>query len=419
MPNRRAGLLQPSILIMPNALARERMALLFVLAVTLFARLAFISTLRNEYYFADTVEYRANAIDLMAGKPLDPGSPRAPVFPAFLALGYTVGGLDNFLVLRLMQIGLSLLMVLAGVRLGRRIGGPATGILTGLGIALSPTLVFSNGLLYPTTIYTLLLLWVTLGALALAEKPTVWRSLGAGFSLALGILTDPVMAAPGAAAFAWLLWESRHRGRALLLATLLAMATTGIVTETYMRTQASPETGEAPFVGKAQWTLWWARTDVSMRDDRMIQLPISTEFHPLPAKQFLAREWEYVRTRPLAYAHDFAFEFIHFFWPGVDRLQTANKFTTPNVKLVGAVHFWPVLVLALLGMAFGLARFRDRMLLVLVSVATAVFYSFFFTQTRYRIPVEPQMTLLAALGLQRLWPGLTRWLAGDVSPPAT
>ncbi|MBI5169005.1 MAG: glycosyltransferase family 39 protein [Candidatus Eisenbacteria bacterium] len=415
MPNRRATLLKPADVLAPGALVREQVALMVVVAVTLFVRIAFISTLRNEYYFADTVEYRANALEMLAGRVLDPSTPRAPVFPAFLAIGYALFGLDNFLALRLMQLVLSVALVLAGVSLGRRVGGPAIGILTGLGIALSPTLVFSNGLLYPTTLYTLLLLCVTLGAWSLAEKPSLLKGLGLGVALALGILTDQVMAAPGAAVFGWLAWQARRGGRAVLFATLLAVATTGVITELYVRSQSSPETGEAPFVGKAQWTLWYARTDVTMRDDRRIQFPLGTEFHPLPAKQFLAREWNYVKTRPLDYAHDFAFEFLHFYWPEVDRLQTTNRFTTRNVRLVGAVHFWPVLVFAMVGLAAGLAKRRDRALLILVSAATAAFYSLFFTQTRYRIPIEPQMTLLAALGFERLWPGLSRWIASGSS----
>ncbi len=95
MPSRRAALLRPIDAVMPNALARERLALWIVLAITLFARLAFISTLRNEYYFADTAEYRANAIDMLAGRAPDPSTPRAPVFPAFLAIGYGLFGLDK------------------------------------------------------------------------------------------------------------------------------------------------------------------------------------------------------------------------------------------------------------------------------------------------------------------------------------
>ena len=40
--------------------------------------------------------------------------------------------------------------------------------------------------------------------------------------------------------------------------------------------------------------------------------------------------------------------------------------------------------------------FRSRALVVL---ATGTFNAFFFSQTRYRIPVEPQLLVLAALGV--------------------
>lgn len=188
--------------------------------------------------------------------------------------------------------------------------------------------------------------------------------------------------------------------------------TAGAIAGGYLKSQPPAASGEAAFLDKAQWTLWWARSDPSMRDDRSIQLPLHGEFHALPADQFLRQEWNYVRTRPLAYAHDFAFEFAHFFWPQVDRLQTTNQFTGPSVVIVGAVHFWPVLLLAIVGLLFGLAAGRERVLLMLVTIATAAFYSCFFTQTRYRVPVEPQLTLLAVLGLERLAPGLARWIEG-------
>ena len=39
--------------------------------------------------------------------------------------------------------------------------------------------------------------------------------------------------------------------------------------------------------------------------------------------------------------------------------------------------------------------------------------AFFFTQARYRIPIEPLLIVLAALGAQSAFPRLSRFLAGD------
>jgi hypothetical protein len=59
-------------------------------------------------------------------------------------------------------------------------------------------------------------------------------------------------------------------------------------------------------------------------------------------------------------------------------------------------------------------------LLATVVLTTAAFYAFFFTQARYRIPVEPQLVALAALGLASAFPRFTRALAeaGGASGPS-
>ena len=95
-----------------------------------------------------------------------------------------------------------------------------------------------------------------------------------------------------------------------------------------------------------------------------------------------------------------------------DRLQSQNAYTQWLILLLGGVHFVGLLTLAFLGLGFGLGPRSGRLLLALVVLATAVFYSFFFTQTRYRIPVESHLVVLAALGVQAAFPRVTAWLAG-------
>jgi hypothetical protein len=115
---------------------------------------------------------------------------------------------------------------------------------------------------------------------------------------------------------------------------------------------------------------------------------------------------------PVAYVHDWLWEFIHFFRPVADRLQSQNIYTQWLILLFGGAHFVALLTLAFLGVGFGLGPRSGRLLLALVVLSTAVFYSFFFTQTRYRIPIESHLVVLAALGVQRAFPRATAWLAG-------
>ena len=116
-------------------------------------------------------------------------------------------------------------------------------------------------------------------------------------------------------------------------------------------------------------------------------------------REFIAHELRLLRAQPVAYVHDVGFEFAHFFSPMPDRIQTNNQYNKPWILWIGAVYFAPVLLFSLIGLARSKAPWSGRIVMAAVVLATATFYAFFFSQTRYRIPVEPQLLVLAALGV--------------------
>jgi hypothetical protein len=289
------------------------------------------------------------------------------------------------------------------------------GILAALGVAVFPTLIFVSGILYPTTLYTLLLLGATLAARAVVERPTARRAAAFGALLGAGWLTDQVFIIPG---FVLVLWCVAAAGSARLRVAGMTAAVVVVlagVMAGYQGMIRDPGRAPAPFMMKAQFVLHYARTDSVTAERRRIRLPADTRFRALGRGDLLAREWGLLRERPGDYLHDVGSEFLHFFDPMPDRIQSDTAFTSRAVLVVGAVSFLPVLILALLGLVAGRAARRDRLLLVLVPLATAGFYAFFFTQTRYRIPVEPHLLVLAALGLVRFGPRRLR----DVLPSPT
>jgi len=126
---------------------------------------------------------------------------------------------------------------------------------------------------------------------------------------------------------------------------------------------------------------------------------------------FVAREMGLFLSRPVAFLHDYLFELLHFFKPIADRVTSQNRFNTLPVLLVGAAWFVGLLSLSLVGLIAGAAPLRGRLLLATVVMSTAMFYAFFFTQARYRIPIEPQLVVLAALGIAKAFPRVTGQLA--------
>jgi hypothetical protein len=182
--------------------------------------------------------------------------------------------------------------------------------------------------------------------------------------------------------------------------------------------------GHSPiFMEKAQTVLWFVRTDPRLAGPRAVR-DTTARFTPLTSSQFVAREWRLMREQPAPYLSDYLSEYVHFFNPLPDRVLTQNVYTSSVFKLIAAAYFLPVLLLATIGFVMGAATLRDRTLLALIPLSTAGLYALFFTQMRYRIPTEPQILILAALGFSRLLPRLSSRIAGegfqaDPSPPAT
>ncbi len=286
---------------------------------------------------------------------------------------------------------------------------------------MAPTLIFTTAMLYPTVLYTLLLLAVTLAALGLDTRPSPWLAAGLGLGFVLLWLTDQVALAPIAAVLLWLVaggrspspgraaWRARAGSAAIALVTAAALAAPWVIAR-----ERGPG-HSALFMEKAQVVLYYARTDPQLAGARAVR-DTSVLFHPLTTVQFVGREWRLLREQPAAYVSDYVWEFVHFFQPMPDRITTQNVYTSHGAKLVTALYFLPVLMLAIVGLLLGAARARERRLLALIPISTAALYALFFTQTRYRIPTEPQLLVLAALGLARLFPRLTAALAFGPPP---
>lgn len=384
-------------------------AVLLTLAAVI--RIALAISMGGNLYFADTAEYEATARRFLHGSPLE-ATPRAPLYPALVALGFAIGGDGNRLMVRLLQVVLGVLVVALTGRVARALGGPLAERPALFAAALSPLLVFSSSMLYPTSLYTALLLGATAAALAMARRPTPARGALFGLLVPFGWMTDPVIVAPVGALIAGLLLRLPRLGRPLASSLAVAALTAAVIAVPYLQFARATYGGGGVFMAKAQYVLDWSRTDPAMAGTRRVRVPEDGEFKPLAAKALLAREWSLLREQPAAYVHDVGREFLHFFDPLPDRVQTQNRFNQPLVMWVGALGFAPILLLAIIGLLWGAGAASSRWTLASVILATAAFYSFFFTQARYRVPVEPLFIVLAALALARLMPRVAAFFAG-------
>lgn len=376
------------------------------IALGMLVRVVYSLILGNEYFFRDTAEYEQVALRFLHG--IGSGEiPRAPLYPLLLAASFVLGGEENFAVARLIQLGLALIQMLLTVRLATRIGGKAAGAFAAPLVAFTPTNVFITGLLYPTLLYSTLLLAITSAAWELAERPRARVGVLLGVLVVLGWLTDMVILAPALAVGAWLLAMVRREPRAMLRGLGAAALTITVLLVPYMK-WLSAGGQDRVFMGKAQAVLHSARTDPILARYRWVRFPPDTPFEALSVSGFLRREARLLRARPWPYLHDYTREFLHFFQPLPDRVTTQNRFNQPLVLWIGAAWYLLLLPTAVLGLLRGHAPWRARILLAAVVLMTAAFYAFFFTQARYRVPVNPQTIVLASFALAAAFPRLGR-----------
>lgn len=384
-----------------------------------FLRLVHILTLGNRAYFGDTIEYEAAGLRILHGMGIDQVSPRAPLYPLLMAVSFRIGGEGHYFLTRVLTLIIAVALMAVAALLAQRLGGRPAAILTAVGMALSPTILFVSGLLYPTSLYMFLLLSMTLVAWDLSERPTLVRGGLLGALFALGWLTDQVILAPAGAIGLWLLVRRSRPiapfARALAVGGVVAAVL--ILPYVVVLKRAG---GDGVFMRKAQTILFSARTDPDLARDRWLRLPPDAPFVAQSPPGFVRSETRLFLHAPVAYTHDWIWEFFHFFRPVADRVQSRNRYTQEFILLMGGMHFVALMTLALLGLGIGTGPRAGRLLLAANVLATACFYAFFFTQTRYRIPIEPHLTVLAALGVQRAFPRATAWLDGADSslPPA-
>lgn len=393
----------------------------FILGLALVVRLALALHMGNLFYFGDTAEYEQAARSILAGQGPGPDFPRAPLYPLLMAGTFEVAGDRNYMAMRIVQLALGVWVALLTIALARRIGAPGGGRLAGLAAALAPTLLFTSEMLYPTVLYTCLLLAMCLTALAIDRAPTLARGALLGALATLLWTTDQVAVAPIAAIGLWLLL-GLPRGGWKLARTLAIVIVSGVLLALPWARWEQGAYGRAPiYMRKPQYVLYMVRHDPSIAGQREVHDP-EIMFHPRTTVQFVRHEFTLMRRQPLAYLTDYTSEFVHFFKPMPDRLQTQNVYTSRGFRLIAAIYFLPVLALTLFGVLLGRARWRDRLLLALVPLATDAAYAVFFTQTRYRVPVEPQLLVLAVLGFAVLVPRRAALGTADPAPvlvPAT
>lgn len=147
---------------------------------------------------------------------------RAPLYPLFLALIYSLNGLEGrFFAARLVQSFLAALLPLLTWLLGRRLFNEGVARAAAWSVTFYPMLIAFPLALATENLFFLLVLLSILLLVRLGESPSWGGAMALGFSFGLAALTRSVVLLMAAAALLWLILDRRLYRYALVAGVTL------------------------------------------------------------------------------------------------------------------------------------------------------------------------------------------------------
>jgi 4-amino-4-deoxy-L-arabinose transferase-like glycosyltransferase len=393
---------------------RWHRTLLSIFIAALLIRGVFILTLQDGFYLPDSGAYSTAAVNLTTDGEFGASYRRPPAYPVFLGGIYALFG-EQILAVRIVQalIGAFLAVVIA--IMGQRVGGEGVGALAGILWSIYPLGVFIAGLLYPVSLATMLLACAILCLLSNSSQDiSPRRAVLGGVLLGLAALTKPIVLATSAAVTLWVMYWGRPRRLFLVSLLLFGLA-----------------------LSLAPWTVrnFYVYGRIVPIEPRVAQhLPSMGNTQESSQTN---NKIETILRHPGKFATHFGKEFLHFWQLYPDRVSMSERnnrekahqrdsrlvkktiFDMSWTKLVSILSVGPLFCFAIIGtgvMSLQKEQRRALSLLYMVILSFAVGYSLFFTQMRYRIPIEPYVIILSAYGLKEMWDALARRSMSRITP---
>ena len=397
----------------------RRKAELLVFGVALVLRLAWVGYLERSgrgLIGPDAPSYDALAMSLVEGRGLrkldyaglftDPRqsivvrSFRPPLLPAVLAGLYGTLG-HHYWVGRAVLAAVGAATCIVVMAIARRVFGRPTDVVAGLLAAVHPKLIYYSGTLVTETPCTYLLAVAV--ALLLAgwqAERAWWPWVAAGVALGLTTLTRSSALLVPPVVVLWLLAVRANRRRALAEGGLVLLAFVLTMTPWWLHNAAV----HGRFIAattEGGYTLWVTNNERADGGGRCFFPEPPGDFDGLTEAEIDRLFWrkgtDYIRAHPGHFLRLAGAKFVRFWrlWPHAEHVGRATA-------AIGGATFIPLLLLAI----YGTVRSRERWRPVLLFFALFGYYTalhmVFMAITRYRVPLEPYLIVLAGHGLVTL-----------------
>ncbi len=356
--------------------------------------------MKEGYYFSDFRHYEQAALSLLQGSGFGAEYDRPPLYPMFVAVNYALWG-RHLAALRIAQALLGAISCVGILFLAAKIFGNEAGKFAAWISVFYPYYIFISGLLYPTLLNTFLLIAVVYFLLLALEKQSVLYPFVASFCLGLGALSVTASFAFLPFLLAWLFFITGFTIKRKLIYLCIIIFAVSLPIAPWILYNYS-RTGEWSFIdARGSRHLPYFPKDPTQETERksayenrvrsIVENP--GKFIRRTAQEFL-HFWSFipdrVTTREVKYREQVNQE--------DRRMVVHHPFTSRILNYVSIFTYGPVFIFAILGIAFSRRFWCTASLPFLLLMSHAIGYSFFFTQVRYRLPVEFCLMIFAGWG---------------------
>jgi hypothetical protein len=406
------------------SLPRRWLATIFSLA--LIGRLAvLLVTLRNnphDWLYTKGIEMGLLADSLVHGLgysspfgvPTGPTAFIAPGYPTLVAAVFLVFGSYSFvsaIVIMSVQLAICMVTIWLIMHICRVALDTRTAIVAGAFWAVSPPVLWMPTIFWETSISACALPGMIALAIYYRRQPTrgAWMLLGC-YCAIIGLI-NPALLPTLLAILGWLAWQTRRVSKTAPLISLLTLA---VVFAAWPIRNAYQFHAFIPLRSTVGFELWMGNRPgaTGFLDTALFPMFDKQELASYVAKGEVAythdksqQAWEYIRARPDVFV-DMTARRIFRFWTGTGG---------PGRSPIWAIHATLTTVLGLAGLVL-IYRRRIRGIAVLMALPILLFplpYYITHAEFRYRLNIDPLMTILAAYAITQLDAAMSRRAAAN------
>jgi hypothetical protein len=342
------------------------------------------------------------------GVPTGPTALIAPGYPTLIAALFFVFGTDTFaseIAIIALQILVSLVTIWLMMRIARQVLDGRTALLAGAFWALSLPLLWIPAIFWETSLSACALPAILLLALRCRRRPTIAAWLLLGSSSAIASLVNPALLPSLVAIMAATAWQTRRVARTAPLLGLLALL---LLFAPWPIRNAVRFHAFVPLRSTAGFELWMGNRPgaTGFLDESLFPMYNRAELASYVAKGEVAytrdksaQAWQYIRAHPATFL-DLSLRRCFRFWSGTGNLDS---------PFFDEFHALLTTLLGFAGLAF-LYRNRMKAFALLMALPLLLFplpYYITHAEFRYRLNLDPLLTLLAAYAVTQLaarWP---------------